>query len=126
LRERVTRFTDALVNATPPIPGIDRSIMVDPRRLSIPLVRMSLDDETLPKAKDALTALRPQVLDIIAALNTGSSNVRLRAPLTQIRVTRPYRNDIRHAHVMFAGASRSDPDWQALWTLAGKLPLSSS
>jgi activating signal cointegrator complex subunit 1 len=121
LRERVTKFTDALVGANPPIEGIHPSIMINPRRLSFPIARLHLDDTTFPKAQELLTSLGPQLLALISAFNTNSPNRKLRAPLTQLRVSRPQNDDLSQTHVAFVGTSRSDPEWQALWTVASML-----
>ncbi|KAI5894464.1 uncharacterized protein SCHCODRAFT_02534330 [Schizophyllum commune H4-8] len=46
LRERLTAFGDALLAASPPVAGLDRSIVIDPRRvhLTLGVMRLEKDD----------------------------------------------------------------------------------
>jgi hypothetical protein len=122
LRERVRKFTDALVHATPSIAGIDPSIMVDPRRLSFLLAPMTLDDTTLPQARELLTSLRPRLLDMIAA--STESTGKLQAPLTSFRVLRPYGDDPRTTNVLLLGPHRTGNVWKPLWSVASEYGFS--
>ncbi|KAL1712995.1 hypothetical protein EV715DRAFT_212591, partial [Schizophyllum commune] len=45
LRARLTAFGDALLAASPPIAGLDRSIVIDPRRVHLTLGVMRLEKE---------------------------------------------------------------------------------
>jgi activating signal cointegrator complex subunit 1 len=48
LRTRVQAFTDALLSADPPIPGLDATVVVPPRRLHLTLGVMSLARQVPP------------------------------------------------------------------------------
>ncbi|KIM72484.1 hypothetical protein PILCRDRAFT_740364 [Piloderma croceum F 1598] len=54
LQERVSRFTTALRNNDPPIPGLDDSIIIPPPRLHLTLgvVSLSAKSATSPQATD--------------------------------------------------------------------------
>ena len=66
----MSAFTNALLAATPPIPGLDTTVVIPPRRVHFTLGVMSLDvDEdksrTLEAAKSVLQELRPKILEIL-------------------------------------------------------------
>ncbi|KAL7279549.1 hypothetical protein ACG7TL_005947 [Trametes sanguinea] len=83
LRESMQTFTDRLLASTPPIPGLDRSIVIPPRRLHFTLGVMSLDVDkdgpanseapaaegrprrTLDAAKRVLDELKPRIAEIL-------------------------------------------------------------
>ncbi|KAH9849437.1 AKAP7 2'5' RNA ligase-like domain-containing protein [Lenzites betulinus] len=105
LRERMGAFTDALLGATPAIPGLDSTVVVPPRRLHFTLGVMSLDTQpeseqrTLEKARAVLQVLRPRVLEALGGR-------RLSVRLDRMDVMRPERGDAERAHVMWVGPAQ--------------------
>lgn len=92
LRTRISTFTDSLLMSEPPIPGLDPSIIIAPRRLHLTLGVMSLTPaapanegtgalagaasglqsaegvgqaKTLEAARNLLASLRPRVLELL-------------------------------------------------------------
>lgn len=116
---RVSTFTSSLLANDPPIPGLDESIVILPRRLHLTLGVMSLDEDlsdlssassatttagiqkTVSTALALLTSLRPRVLAIL-------ENQPLRIPLEVLDIMQPHRGGARNAHVMFVGPDESD------------------
>ena len=106
LRTRVATFQNDLLNATPPIAGLDRSIAIDPRRLHLTLGVMALggdQSKTLETALDLLRSLQPS----IAVLLQGRNSVKVR--LDSLDILKPDR-DYKNAHVLFSGPSTLDDD----------------
>ncbi|KAI8986312.1 kinase A anchor protein [Trametes punicea] len=111
----MTTFTDALLAATPPIPGLDRTIVIPPRRLHFTLGVMSLDRDrdtpavadapqtkkprrTLEAAQRVLEELRPKIVEMLG-------QERLRVTLDSMDIMKPERGDQERAHVMWVGPS---------------------
>ncbi|OSC98155.1 hypothetical protein PYCCODRAFT_1439489 [Trametes coccinea BRFM310] len=116
LRESMQTFTDRLLASTPPIPGLDRSIVIPPRRLHFTLGVMSLDVDkngpssseapaaegrprrTLDAAKRVLDELKPRIAEILRG-------EKLRVKLDSMDIMKPERQDQERANVMWVGPS---------------------
>jgi hypothetical protein len=118
LRERVTKFTSALLNSPRRIPGLHETIVMKPHRMRFNLGVMPLDDgtdvsgddgaggspRTLDDARALLAALRPRLLKIISSPSYGTSTPgKLRAPLTQMSISNAVKGDPRQAHALYLG-----------------------
>ena len=106
LRTRVANFQNGLLAANPPITGIDRSIVIDPRRLHLTLGVMALSTDgphTVASALSLLQSLQPA----IAVLLQGRNSVKVR--LDSLDILKPDRNR-SNAHVLFLGPSTLDDD----------------
>ena len=106
LRTSVANFQNALLVASPPIAGLDRSIVIDPRRLHLTLGIMALRTDgphTVESALSLLQSLRPS----IAVLLQGRNSVKVR--LDSLDILKPDRNR-SNAHVLFLGPSTLDDD----------------
>jgi len=129
LRERISAFTTALQKADPPIPGLDESIIILPRRLHLTLGVMSLSPEpTGPNT--AAPSLSPAVLNFNAESHSQSQpqpqsktlssalalltalkprirtilgDHKLRVALDRMDIMKPDRGDLDRAHVMWLG-----------------------
>ena len=115
LRARLTAFGDALLAASPPIAGLDRSIVIDPRRVHLTLGVMRLEKEDAAasaSSKDAnadppkkttstalalLRSLQPQ----IAALGPA------RVDLERLGVLKTQKGG-REANVLWVGPREAD------------------
>lgn len=126
-------FTRSLLDSLPPIPGLDESIVISPRRLHITLGVMSLTDASDPPASDhgasgggedrpprtvgaalrLLNELKPQLQEMLAG-------ERLRVALRHVDIMRPDRGDLEKAHVMWAGPPRDSEDARRLRRVAGQ------
>ncbi|TFK48877.1 hypothetical protein OE88DRAFT_1633955, partial [Heliocybe sulcata] len=98
LRESMSAFTQALLSGSPPITGLDRSIIINPRRFHLTLGVMSLgrSSEDVAAALALLSELRPRILGILAG-------EKLRVELKAMDIMKPDRGDPERAHVMWMG-----------------------
>ncbi|KZT12310.1 uncharacterized protein LAESUDRAFT_691583 [Laetiporus sulphureus 93-53] len=136
LRETMSSFTGALLDAEPAIPGLDQSIVIPARRLHFTLGVMSLDLEstsssstespapeegssvkapprprTLQSAIALLNEIRPQVMELL-----GEEH--LRVELRNVDIMKPNRRDLEQAHVMWVGPSDEGDNTQRLKRVA--------
>ncbi|KAF9218775.1 hypothetical protein BS17DRAFT_480735 [Gyrodon lividus] len=121
LQESVSPFTSGLLQATPKLPGLDRSIVIAPRRLHLTLGVMSLADfesssvvpdsesssKTLPQALSLLSTLGGRVTEIL-------SGNRLSVPLHMMHIMQPHGGNPDNAHVLWFGPSPESEDAQRL------------
>ncbi|KIJ13191.1 hypothetical protein PAXINDRAFT_81607, partial [Paxillus involutus ATCC 200175] len=123
LQEAVSSFTSRLLQTTPVLPGLDRSIVVAPRRLHLTLGVMSLVDsepsnaalhndlsnprKTLPQALSHLETLRPQIAKIL-------SGNHLFVPLQMMDIMQPDGGNPDNAHVLWFGPSSETEDARRL------------
>lgn len=113
LQESVKSFTDGLLNCKPVLPGVDRGIVIAPRRLHLTLGVMALEDslgspgKTLANAQALLSSLRPRVMELLDGHG-------LRIPLTEMNITKPDRGDADNAHILWVGPSLDTEDAQRL------------
>lgn len=136
LRQRVSSFTGALQQSNPPIPGLDGSVIIPPRRLHLTLGVMSVDcdtsqsasfttaelsaswaasqarPKTLSSAISLLADLKPRILDIIG-------DQKLRVALNRMDIMKPERGDLDKAHVLWLGPSLEDEDGKRLKDVCG-------
>lgn len=108
----VSKFTDALLAASPAIPGLDSTIVIPARRLHFTLGVMSLDlepagtglapDSTrrLPRTLDAARGLLQEIKPKIAGLLCEE---KLRVSLDSMDIMKPERGEQGRAHVMWIG-----------------------
>ena len=111
LRDTVSEFTNALLDAKPAIPGLDATIVVPARRLHFTLGVMSLDlDEpsaagkaprTLDAAKKLLREVKPKITELLGG-NT------FRVPLNSLDIMKPEAGDRARAHVMWVGPTEGE------------------
>ncbi|KAG1739383.1 kinase A anchor protein [Suillus paluster] len=117
LQESVKSFTDGLLNSKPALPGVDRGIVIAPRRLHLTLGVMTLEDtpvssgNTLANAQALLWSLRSRVMELL----DGHS---LCIPLTEMNIMKPDRGDAENAHVLWLGPSMDTKDAQRLKTVS--------
>ncbi|KAF8721823.1 hypothetical protein AX14_010157 [Amanita brunnescens Koide BX004] len=119
LRTRVAAFQNDLLAANPPIAGLDRSIVIDPRRLHITLGVMTLYPDGPHSVESALSLLQ-SLQPSIAVLLQGKNAVKVR--LDSLDILKPDR-DRSNAHVLFLGPSTLDDDGarlQAVCNLVNK------
>ncbi|THH07109.1 hypothetical protein EW145_g3612 [Phellinidium pouzarii] len=127
-RTAVSSFTSALLAQSPPIRGLEESIVIPARRLHLTLGVMSLAEDEVqdanrnakakvpesPKTVSAsvslLQSLRPRILDVLGGAT-------LYIPLTCIDIMKPERGDLAKAHVMFAGPPEDDASSETVNTL---------
>ncbi|PAV16810.1 hypothetical protein PNOK_0687400 [Pyrrhoderma noxium] len=114
VRETVASLTVALLDASPPITGIDASILIPPRRFHFTLGVMSLSDNT-KNATSGSTTLEPTVNQAISLLHSIRPQIvqllrgeSLRIPLSAMDIMKLERNDPSRAHVLFCGPSETD------------------
>ncbi|EGN97767.1 hypothetical protein SERLA73DRAFT_182510 [Serpula lacrymans var. lacrymans S7.3] len=119
LREKISTFTNAVTLSSPPISGLDKSIVVAPRRLHLTLGVMCLNPalsgatstsqsfKTLPAALNLLSALKPRIMEMIG-------DKRLCVPLNFMDIMNPDRGDHDKAHVLWMGPSLDSEDAQLL------------
>ncbi|KAG2114376.1 kinase A anchor protein [Suillus discolor] len=110
LQESVKSFTDGLLNCKPALPGVDRGIVIAPRRLHLTLGVMTLENlpgRTLEDAQALLSTLRTRVMEL---LNGHSLSI----PLTEMNIMNPDRGNADHAHVLWMGPSLDTEDAQRL------------
>ncbi|PIL34754.1 hypothetical protein GSI_02541 [Ganoderma sinense ZZ0214-1] len=116
LRDTVSEFTNALLDAKPSIPGLDASIVVPARRLHFTLGVMSLDLEetsaqgtaaagkvprTLDAAKELLREVKPKIMELL-----GEETFRV--PLNSLDIMKPEGGDRARAHVMWVGPTEGE------------------
>ncbi len=132
LRDTVSAFTNALLAATPAIPGLDASIVVPARRLHLTLGVMSLDPEedpagtgpktsprSLEAAKTLLREVRPRIMELLG-------EEALRVSLDCLDIMRPENGDRARAHVMWVGPAAGGASLKKLEEVAGESLLSIS
>ncbi|KIK91414.1 hypothetical protein PAXRUDRAFT_830864 [Paxillus rubicundulus Ve08.2h10] len=123
LQEAVSSFTNRLLQTTPALPGLDRSIVVAPRRLHLTFGVMSLVEsessnaapdndpsdtrKTLSQALSHLETLRPQIAKIL-------SGKRLSVPLRMMDIMQPDQGNPDNAHVLWLGPSSETEDARRL------------
>ncbi|KAI6144636.1 kinase A anchor protein [Pisolithus tinctorius] len=122
LQEAVSSFTDGLLQCTPALPGLDRSIVIAPRRLHLTLGVMTLDDsasanssnesapttsKTLQDALSLLLSLKPRIMELL-------SGSRLCVPLHRMNIMEPDGGDPDNAHVLWLGPSHDGEDARRL------------
>lgn len=130
----MSTFTSNLLDEDPPIPGLDDTVVISPRRMHLTLGVMSLDQEnhsspstneseantrplqTLTGAVALLRELRPRILDLLSGED-------LIVALNHIDIMRPERGDLAKAHVLFAGPSPRGLVFQRLKAVSGSLNL---
>jgi activating signal cointegrator complex subunit 1 len=115
LQESLKSFTDDLLNCKPALPGVDRSIVIAPRRLHMTLGVMNLENSsgrTLADAQALLTTLRPRIMELL----DGHS---LCIPLTEMNIMNPDRGNADNAHVLWLGPSPDTKDAQRLKSVSG-------
>jgi len=129
LQTSVSSFTSGLLGTTPALPGLDRTIVIPPRRLHLTLGVMSLEGsensniafdsqatnsrKTLSEALSLLSSLRPQILELLCG-------ARLKVPLHMMGIMPPDRGDPDKAHVLWLGPSRENADAQRLHQVGGE------
>ncbi|KAL6300641.1 hypothetical protein BKA93DRAFT_740086, partial [Sparassis latifolia] len=128
LRDRMSAFTDALLAASPAIPGLDESIVIPARRLHFTLGVMALTDgasepidsspspspstpRTLRTAAVLLEEIRPALLEML-------DGARLRVALKSMDIVKPERQDLERAHVMWVRPSPRNEDFERLRKLS--------
>lgn len=111
------------------VPGLDRSIVIPPRRLHLTLGVMSLADsehssntfetqavnsrKTLSEALSLLSSLQPRVSELLCG-------ARLKVPLDMMNIMPPDERDPDKAHVLWFGPSLENEDAQRLREVAGE------
>lgn len=129
LQKSVSAFTSRLLETTPMLPGLDRTIVIPPRRLHLTLGVMSLEDtehssvafdgqavnsrKTLSEALSLLTSLEPQISELLRG-------ARLKVPLQMMNIMPPDGGDPDKAHVLWLGPSLEDEDAQRLRQVGGE------
>ncbi|OBZ71711.1 GTP-binding protein rhoA [Grifola frondosa] len=133
LRQIVSSFTDALLAASPAIPGLDQSVVIPPRRLHFTLGVMALDasdsslnedapvepstpaavvaPKTLATAISLLSTIKPQIMEIL-----GQN--KLNVMLDNMDIMKPEQRDLTRAHIMWLGPSLDNGNAQRLKTLS--------
>ncbi|KAI9566274.1 kinase A anchor protein [Boletus coccyginus] len=123
LQTSVSSFTNGLLGTTPALPGLDRTIVIPPRRLHLTLGVMSLESsedsniafdsqatnprKTLSEALSLLSSLRPQISELLCG-------ARLKVPLHMMGIMPPDRGDPDKAHVLWLGPRHENEDAQRL------------
>jgi len=123
LQKYVSSFTSGLLGTTPALPGLDRTIVIPPRRLHLTLGVMSLEDseasnmafdsqasnsrKTLSEALSLLSSLRPQISELLCG-------ARLKVPLQIMGIMPPDGGDPDKAHVLWFGPPHENEDAQRL------------
>jgi hypothetical protein len=98
--------------------------------------------KTLDEAIAHLHSLRPRILELLSlqppanslppsseTSNDGKPPTQLTSlivPLTHIDIMKPDHNDPRQAHVLFAGPSKDDEEWDKLYAVTRRLSNSFS
>ena len=125
LQKSVSAFTSGLLETTPMLPGLDRTIVIPSRRLHLTLGVMSLDDsepsdsrainsrKTLSEALSLLSSLRPQISELLCG-------TRLKVPLQMMNIMPPDGRDPDRAHVLWLGPSLENEDAQRLLQVGGE------
>lgn len=129
LQTSVSSFTNGLLGTTPALPGLDRTIVIPPRRLHLTLGVMSLESsedsniafdgqatsprKTLSEALSLLSSLRPQLLELLCG-------ARLKVPLHMMGIMPPDRGDPHKAHVLWLGPPHENEDAQRLHKVGGE------
>ncbi|KAH0832401.1 hypothetical protein J3R83DRAFT_13435 [Lanmaoa asiatica] len=129
LQKSVSSFTSGLLETTPMLPGLDRTVVIPPRRLHLTLGVMSLEDseassiafesqainarKTLSEALSLLSSLRPQVSELLCGAP-------LKVPLQMMDIMPPDGGDPDKAHVLWFGPSLENEDAQRLREVGGE------
>ncbi|KAI0747474.1 kinase A anchor protein, partial [Fomes fomentarius] len=100
-RETLTSFTNDLLTTTPKIPGLDRSIVVNARRMHFTLGTMSLEAKEEPE--HTLEAATKLLNDIKADVNALLHGEKLCVSLDSMDIMRPEKGNPERAHVMWVG-----------------------
>ncbi|KAF8121225.1 kinase A anchor protein [Boletus edulis] len=120
----MSSFTSGLLDMTPALPGLDRTIMIPPRRLHLTLGVMSLDDaegsdigfnsqatdsrkKTLSQALSLLTSLEPRISEMLCGAH-------LMVPLQMMDIMPPDGGDPDKAHVLWLGPSHENEEARRL------------
>ncbi|GJJ15351.1 hypothetical protein Clacol_009627 [Clathrus columnatus] len=118
LHRRWTQISQALINASPAIPGIDRSVIIKPEGLHVTLGIMNLRDDRenhrrgsgntssqLHSVQDALALLKTLQAPIQELMKRDTNaNPVLYFPMDQLDIMRNGRNrNSEHGHVLWAG-----------------------
>ncbi|KXN81932.1 Activating signal cointegrator 1 complex subunit 1 [Leucoagaricus sp. SymC.cos] len=109
LRARVANFQESLFDGDGRalVRGLDRTIVIDPRRLHLTLGVMALDGET-KRVEDALAlleTLRPQ----LRALLEDRKTVKVELGTLDVLKTERRGEEV-HAHVLYLGVSDADEE----------------
>ncbi|KAG2139632.1 kinase A anchor protein [Suillus bovinus] len=113
LQQSVKSFTDGLLNREPAFPGVDRGIVIAPRRLHLTLGVMTLENplvssgRTLEDALALLSTLRTRIMELLDGHG-------LCIPLTEMNIMKPDRGNADNAHVLWLGPSMDTSDAQRL------------
>ncbi|TCD63061.1 hypothetical protein EIP91_006048 [Steccherinum ochraceum] len=117
----MTAFTDALLTTEPAVPGLDKSIVVSPRRMHLTLGVMSLSTElhpasgnddgsgqqqqqpSLQSAIDLLQELKPRIMEAL-------SGKQLCVELKRVDIMKPERGSLEKAHVLWTGPTEEGED----------------
>ncbi|KAH7924975.1 hypothetical protein BV22DRAFT_1105190 [Leucogyrophana mollusca] len=119
LRDSISAFTGGLLQSAAPLPGLDKSIVIAPRRLHFTLGVMSLVDpaktghavssgmKTLPDALSLLSTLKPRIIELMQSHP-------LRVPLNSMNIMKPDGGDPDKAHVLWLGPDFNTDDARRL------------
>ena len=128
LRRRISGFTNGLLESDPAIPGLDETIIINPRRLHFTLGVMSLDsnddsgtsgDGTRPKTLESaarlLDELRPGIMKIL-------EGEKLSVGLDVMDIMKQEGNDLEKAHVLWTGPGQEGENARRLREVSSKCP----
>jgi len=124
LQKSISSFTSRLLDTTPALPGLDRTIVIPPRRLHLTLGVMSLDDaegsnigfdsrgtdsrkKTLSQALSLLTSLESRISEMLCG-------AQLTVPLQMMDIMPPDGGDPDKAHVLWLGPSHRNEEARRL------------
>jgi activating signal cointegrator complex subunit 1 len=125
----MSAFTRTLLDSLPVIPGLDQSIVIQPRRLHITLGVMSLTDSSeepslssfpsteppnsVSTALALLVSLKPRIQGLLAGAP-------LRVALRHADIMKPDHGDLARAHVLWVGPPSEGEDATRLRRVAGQ------
>ncbi|TFY81892.1 hypothetical protein EWM64_g2116 [Hericium alpestre] len=113
LRTALSDLSSSLLTASPPIPGLDTSIVIPPRRAHLTVGVMALPDAAaIERALDVLQSLRSRVAEML-------NGRQLSVGLECVDVMR--LDPDGGAHVMFAGPDMESAEAQRLWDVASMI-----
>ncbi|KIY45498.1 hypothetical protein FISHEDRAFT_61214 [Fistulina hepatica ATCC 64428] len=115
LQRKLLEFNQALSALSPSIRGLDKTILVDPRRIHLTLGVMTLsetpttseDEKTLTSALSFLASLRRRLLEMTS--NAGKVDV----PLNRLGLLKPERRGT-FGNVLWVGPDETDVNAQTL------------